>query len=298
MKHRVGVRAKARSENDNEYNDIIVCIPTSVLKTEHGLLLKTLKIYKIIRFSSIFGVSEIVFYRDHEVTAKQHNEYFELIYKIWKYLLTPPYLRRKLIPIDKDLKYVGALPPLRLEVYDVGKTIDVGDRRIGYIMNYKGKLYADIGLDKLFKVEAGSCKDGEFAYVEVVDIVSKRVICLDHMPYMGPVLAREDGLMELINDYFSRVDVIIATSRYGKTPSHEELLSLKKYSRILILFGGPRTGLYDIFKHSGLDLEKEVDFVWNTIPGQKVKTIRTEEALISTLAVFNIFIHGRTYNTL
>ncbi|MCD6301544.1 MAG: hypothetical protein J7L82_05685, partial [Staphylothermus sp.] len=278
--------------------DLIVCIPTSILKTEHGLLLKTFKIYQIIRFSSIFGVSEIVFYKDHDVTVKQHNDYFELIYKIWKYLLTPPYLRRKLIPIDKDLKYVGFLPPLRLEVYDVDKSIEVGDKRIGYITNYKGKLYADIGLNKLFRVEAGPCKEDEFAYVEVVDTVSRRVVCLDHMPYMGPVLAKEDGLKELINDYFNEVDIIIATSKYGKIPNQEDLLSLKRYSRILILFGGPRTGLYEIFKRNGLDLEKEVDFIWNTIPGQKVKTIRTEEALISTLAVFNIFIHGRTYNTL
>ncbi|MEM4532497.1 MAG: putative RNA uridine N3 methyltransferase [Desulfurococcaceae archaeon] len=37
-------------------------------------------------------------------------------------------------------------------------------------------------------------------------------------------------------------------------------------------------------------LENVFDYVWNTIPRQGVKTVRTEEALISTLAILNIIV--------
>jgi hypothetical protein len=55
----------------------------------------------------------------------------------------------------------------------------------------------------------------------------------------------------------------------------------------LIVFGAPTKGLYEIAKQEGLNLNRIVDFVVNTIPGQLTETVRTEEALIATLAVFN-----------
>jgi predicted SPOUT superfamily RNA methylase MTH1 len=40
-----------------------------------------------------------------------------------------------------------------------------------------------------------------------------------------------------------------------------------------------------------LDLKSIVDFVVNTIPSQGTETIRTEEALIASLAVLNAQLH-------
>ena len=56
----------------------------------------------------------------------------------------------------------------------------------------------------------------------------------------------------------------------------------------LILFGAPTRGLYEIAKDKGANLNSLVDFVLNTVPNQGTETVRTEEALLATLAVLNI----------
>ena len=53
-------------------------------------------------------------------------------------------------------------------------------------------------------------------------------------------------------------------------------------------FGAPTKGLYEIFKQE--DLDDVTDFVVNTIPHQKVETVRTEEALFVTLGILNLMV--------
>jgi len=62
--------------------------------------------------------------------------------------------------------------------------------------------------------------------------------------------------------------------------------------RVLIAFGSPRMGLAEIMRREGLSLDDSFDFVINTIPGQGCETIRTEEAIYSTLAAFNLLMVG------
>lgn len=269
---------------------ISVALPTSIIVKESSLLSKTLRVYQLVRYSSIFGVSELIFYNDGYVTEKQHDEALAFTEKIWRYLVTPPYLRRKLIPIDSDLRYVGVLPPLRLEVFDVERRPVEGELRLGYLYRSRGKTLVDIGDDKPYRVEGGTCR-GDIVLVEVVDTTTRRAVCVDKQVYMGPILGSENDLMELTASYRRKKYLVIATSRYGVTPTISEItrkLSLKK--KILILFGGPRHGLYEIAEKKGFKLEDMVDAVWNMVPEQKVKTIRSEEALIITLAIINMFL--------
>jgi predicted SPOUT superfamily RNA methylase MTH1 len=53
-------------------------------------------------------------------------------------------------------------------------------------------------------------------------------------------------------------------------------------------FGAPSRGLHEITDDEGLKLDEIVDFVVNTVPGQGTVTVRTEEALLATLAIFNV----------
>ena len=65
---------------------------------------------------------------------------------------------------------------------------------------------------------------------------------------------------------------------------------VKKYQKaknIIIEFGAPNRGLLEIAKDEAIDIRKHTDFLVNTIPKQGTETIRTEEAVIATLAVFN-----------
>jgi hypothetical protein len=85
-------------------------------------------------------------------------------------------------------------------------------------------------------------------------------------------------------------DLIIATSRYG-VPLRDLVGKIaeewRKANAIVVAFGAPKQGLHEILKSEGLDLDDVVDFVVNTIPEQGTETVRTEEALIASLAILN-----------
>jgi len=55
-----------------------------------------------------------------------------------------------------------------------------------------------------------------------------------------------------------------------------------------VAFGAPSQGLGDIVKRQGRRLSELVDFVVNTVPMQGTETVRTEEALVASLAIFNV----------
>jgi len=65
----------------------------------------------------------------------------------------------------------------------------------------------------------------------------------------------------------------------------------KKWSRaqhVLVVFGAPSRGLHEIAKEEGAELGEIVDFVVNMIPEQGTVTVRTEEALLASLAILNM----------
>jgi hypothetical protein len=59
-----------------------------------------------------------------------------------------------------------------------------------------------------------------------------------------------------------------------------------------VAFGGPYAGLFEICGRQGVDANKLFDVIINTIPEQGTATVRTEEALIATLAVLNALNEG------
>ena len=63
---------------------------------------------------------------------------------------------------------------------------------------------------------------------------------------------------------------------------------MKKHEKMLLVFGSPFRGLYEIAKREGFDLDEEVHMTLNFVPGQGTKTVRVEEALYSTLAIINL----------
>jgi predicted SPOUT superfamily RNA methylase MTH1 len=91
-------------------------------------------------------------------------------------------------------------------------------------------------------------------------------------------------------------NLVIATSRKGK-PITQVMDALnekwKTSKKILVAFGAPTQGLYEIVVQEHRELEDIAHFVVNTIPNQGTETVRTEEALYATLAVLNTFSGNR-----
>ncbi|ACL11504.1 putative RNA uridine N3 methyltransferase [Desulfurococcus amylolyticus] len=266
-----------------------IVLPTSILSVEPTLFLKSLRIHQVARWSSIFGVNRVVFYREYETSRDEFREHREIISIHWRYFFTPPYLRRRLVPRNPLLRYVGALPPIRLSEFNVsGKPVD-GEERIGFITLEEGKLTAYLdNVEKYSLVNPGDCKQG-FSRVKVVDSRRKLAECIDTEYYIGPSLVFRNSLREALDEAGEKV-FIIATDKTGEAPSLSNLASLKGRMELMLLFGSPERDLFEISRGEGFNLLEYVDAVWNTVPGQHVVSVRTEEAVIITLGLLNYWL--------
>jgi predicted SPOUT superfamily RNA methylase MTH1 len=88
-----------------------------------------------------------------------------------------------------------------------------------------------------------------------------------------------------------KFDLTIATSKFGtRFADVAEKIGArwKKASSILVSFGAPTRGLFEIARDEGANLNEIVDFVVNMLPEQGTETVRTEEALLAALAILNV----------
>lgn len=106
------------------------------------------------------------------------------------------------------------------------------------------------------------------------------------------VTATKIGLHELIRKFAKKEGtVIIGTSRKG-VPITKIVNDLKKKiknsKKIIVVFGSPYKGIYEILEEKEAKINKLFTFIINFIPDQGVRTVRTEEAMCSTLSILNL----------
>jgi predicted SPOUT superfamily RNA methylase MTH1 len=66
---------------------------------------------------------------------------------------------------------------------------------------------------------------------------------------------------------------------------------VKRANSILLVFGSPRRGVFEILSDENMNPIQISKFTVNSIPDQKTATVRTEEALLASLAILNLAIH-------
>ncbi|MBS7659503.1 MAG: RNA methyltransferase [Candidatus Bathyarchaeia archaeon] len=277
---------------------ISIAIPASVISDTPHLREKTSKIGLIGRAAAIFGVGEIVIYRD-EPNRDQRFE-ANLIATLLNYMETPQYLRKRLFKLKPELKYAGILPPLRTPHHPLGRKITdlkVGEYREGVtIATSKVGTLVDVGVEKPAIIPETRLQPGKRVTVRITYVNNKMLTAILADPkevpvYWGYKVTVLDGyLADLLKN--RSYDLKIATSRRGRIFNEVmETMALKwKHSKTpLILFGAPTRGLYEIAEQEGFKLDENVDFTVNMIPGQCTETVRTEEAILASLAIFNIF---------
>lgn len=109
-----------------------ILLPSSSLIDARDLRSKTLKIGQIARAASVFCVDRIVIYHDPDLDEA------DFIEKILLYAETPQYLRKHLFPLTDDLRYAGAIPPLRTPHHPVDATIRASKASIEGVEAAKG----------------------------------------------------------------------------------------------------------------------------------------------------------------
>jgi hypothetical protein len=248
------------------------------------------------RAAAIFGVDSIIVFRDTP-QKDQHRE-LDLIATVLSYMETPQYLRKRLFTLRPELKYAGVLPPLRTPHHPLeNRAKDLADgefREAATTAHTKDGTLADVGVEQLAlirnkrlslntRVTVRISKEKERLEAELAD--------RDTVPkYWGyRVVSSDLTIGSLLKQ--RRFDLVIATSKRGRPFSEEEQNVLSRWKasrRILVAFGAPTRGLYEIAQPENLDLDNSADFVINMFPRQEVETVRTEEAVFVILGLLSM----------
>jgi len=212
---------------------------------------------------------------------------------------TPQYLRRRLFKIRPELRYVGILPPLRTPHHPTEsreKALKIGEYREGVVVSSDDKgVHVDIGVERSVLIPNVYLKVNSRVTVKIREkgerLIGEIVDSDELKTYWGYKINVSDlPLSSILKD--RRYNLVIATSRHGDpvTKIIDKISDLwRRSKRVLVAFGSPTQGLQEILRQEHVKLEEAADFVVNTIPNQGVKTVRTEEAIYATLAIFNAF---------
>ncbi|MCL2172793.1 MAG: RNA methyltransferase [Candidatus Bathyarchaeota archaeon] len=277
---------------------LFIAIPASIISDTPHLREKTSKIGLIARAAAIFRVNKIIVYPDS--TRENQLRDLKFIAKILNYIETPQYLRKNLFKIESDLQYAGILPPLRAPHHPTsGKNRDlkVGEYREGIILNQtKEGLIVDIGVQSTALLRERQFSVGERLTVQVIKNDNNRVEIQavnrdDVSTYWGfQVIVEDQTFGHMLQTQL--FDLVISTARIADNfvdVSDKIAKRWSKAEKVLIAFGAPSRGLHEIVKEEGLSLEAVSDFIVNTVPKQGTATVRTEEALLISLALFNAY---------
>lgn len=266
-----------------------VLIPSSFSHESHHPIEKIVRLGSVARYLAAFRVDTLIIY--HEELNNPDEENAKHIKLVMDYLNTAPYLRRRIYPLTPKLRYVGVLPPLNIPTHPEKEDLNVEHYREGLVIssNKKSTIYA--GLKKMIKIDK-KLKEGSRIIVRVkpsqdkirFKVYSKRKSKI-YSGFKTAIVSQR--LDEIIRGY----DVKIATSRLGvdvRSIWNELKEKIEKASRVCIVFGSAKRGLKEIAELHNIDYEKTFDYIVNTFPNQSVRTIRTEEAIAYTLAIFNL----------
>lgn len=275
---------------------IALAISASVVSDTPHLREKTSKIGLIGRAAAIFRVEELIIYRDNP-SVDQSAE-MQMISMLLGYMETPQYLRKRLFKLEPELRYAGVLPPLRTPHHPLNRkmrNLKVGECREGVAVSRTSEgTLVDIGVEQPALLSNRQLSPNKRVTVRVAKVekrIETELVSRDQIPdYWGYMVNLEKPTFGnlLKRRHF---DLTVATSKHGvpfTDVAREIGEKWDKAETILVAFGAPTQGLREITEREGLKLDDLVDFVVNTIPAQGTDTVRTEEAIIASLAVLNI----------
>ena len=211
---------------------------------------------------------------------------------------TPQYLRKRLFKLEPRLQFAGILPPLRTPHHPVSgktKSLKTGEYREGLVLSQnKEGLLVDIGVEQPALLRERQHRVGERLTLQIVkagERVEVQTASRAEIPdYWGYTVTVERASLARFVET-GGFDLTVGTSRRGAELNKvcgELAVRWKAASSILVVFGAPARGLFEIAEDAGARLEELVDFVLNTVPGQGTETVRTEEAVLASLAVLNV----------
>ena len=276
--------------------ELSIAVPASLVSDVPHLREKTMKISLVGRAAAIFCVNEIIVFPDLSDTNQRRDT--TLIATILSYMETPQYLRKRLYKIKSELRYAGILPPLRTPHHPIAnrtKDLALGEYREGTILSLtEAGSFVDIGVERPMLIPHVELPPNTRVTTRVIKLGKHPIVALANRDeikaYWGyRVTVSHVPIGRLVKS--RPFDLVIATSRHGTSlmrVADELAKRWKKSRKILVIFGAPTQGLHGIVAREKLELNEVAHFTVNTIPNQGTETVRTEEALYTSLAILNL----------
>ena len=228
-------------------DELSIFIPNSFLSESKDLKVRTYKVGVLGRALAVFQADNVVIYNDDHMKNEDGESDGAFMAEVLSFMDTPQYLRKQAFPIKRELKHVGILPPLRTPHHPLNNQPEVGDYRQGFTVKRNNK---GTFVD-IGMDKLAFCKEQlsvkQIFDFKIVKIAKKEVIVTPDKP----------------DDVYWGYNVISSNKSLKN--------SLKPYSSIHEDVSNPN---WDLIK-------------LNTIPGQGTETVRTEEAVVATLSLFN-----------
>jgi len=305
------------SPNMSRSDTLTIALPGSIVNNAQTKELKTYIVGQIARAASIYHVDEIVVFDDKlgkrsKTTAGMSNESGSetnpnkndnlFMARILQYCECPQYLRRGFFPMSSDLNAAGVINPI-----DAPHHVRAGERstfREGIVLDKKnpstGNSLVNAGVKKDVEVNM-PLEAGMRVTVEIEDydaknikgtVVSPSEPTLRDGTYWGYQVRVASSITKIFSEcpYPSGYDLKIGTSERGSKSVDDVDFSLPGFKHSLIVFGGVAgieecVDADDECVHvAGEDAETLFDMWLNVCPLQGSRTIRTEEAVLLTLA--------------
>ena len=266
-----------------------ILIPSSLTMESRDTRVNTLKVGQIARAAAVFRVSRIVIYRDQEYNDSR------FISMILRYMETPQYLRKLLIPRKEELRHVGMLPPLRTSHHPINsksESLKIGEFRVGAVVESVGSdggVWVEIGVDRPIPLRTNVVYEmGQRLSVRIFSrkpLAAEPVDQKDIPMYWGYETEAAESLEKAIQP--RQESLVILTSRNGAAATPEVLQNLAQTGRqrnLAVVFGSPARGLDAFLRSEAIGRYEMI----NTIPHQGTETVRLEEAVFSSLALLNL----------
>ncbi len=277
---------------------VSLALPGSILDNAQSSELRTYLAGQIARAVAVFKIDEVVVFSDDNGRVESSSAGNSQLFNILKYVECPQYLRKDLFPLHQDLKFAGVLNPTDMPHHL--RAFEESEFREGIVLDKasddeSGNSLAYIGLKKDCLLDE-KVDPGTRVTVKIVS-ESKKVI---KAKVVAPSTPREEaglywGYSVRSSPNLSSVftqspfqggyDLTIGTSERGDDV--DKLQSVPDFKHLLIVFGGVK-GLEAAVKvDPELDIEDPqplFDLYLNTCPVQGSRTIRTEEAILISLA--------------
>lgn len=264
--------------------------------------MRTYLIGQLARTAGIFKVDEIIIYHD-VLNKKIDKDYINFFVTNLQYLETPQYLRKTLFPRSDDLMLSGLMNPL-----DSSHHLRIDEwcpYREGAVLARPTKegqgSWVNIGLKKECKINTSLAEktrvtvklketdfDPKLKYYsgEAVSVNEPK----EHGFYWGYLVRVAETFDEIFENSFypEGYDFLIGTSDKGEDYSEADFEPQKDFKHCLLFFGGLQgiEGMMESDENYKVTDPSSIFHMYlNTCPQQGLRTIRTEEAILISLAV-------------